>query len=194
MSPNVEEEQTHANGPASSSVSENQLLPKDEPQSRRKEEIKDEEATPKLELEAVDVKEEPSERDAGARESDTLREELPRDGSEIPPYDSEDSLGPEQVANELRRLTEAHSQMMGTDSIREPREGAPAPDAVWEIKAHMHLRDQEDIVVDQRLQIHVCLPRLSGKSMTRKEVRVHMRNLLNNGVLECRPWKLTWRH
>ena len=32
MSPSVEEEQTNANGPASGSVSEGQLLPKDEPQ------------------------------------------------------------------------------------------------------------------------------------------------------------------
>ena len=46
MSPNVEEEQTDASGQASGSVPEEQLLPKDEPQPRRKEEVKDEEVTP----------------------------------------------------------------------------------------------------------------------------------------------------
>ena len=48
MSPNVEEEQTHATGLASGSVSEGQLLPKDKPQSRRKEDIKEEQVTPKI--------------------------------------------------------------------------------------------------------------------------------------------------
>ena len=47
MSPSVEEEQANANEPASGSVSEGQLLPKDKPQSRRKEDIKDEEVTPR---------------------------------------------------------------------------------------------------------------------------------------------------
>ena len=78
MSPNVEEEPTYGRGQASGSLPEGQLLPEDEPQSRRKEEIKDEEVTPKSEPAAVETKEEPSEQDVGDQDSDTLREELQR--------------------------------------------------------------------------------------------------------------------
>ena len=56
MSPNVEEEQTYGRGQASGSLPEGQLSPEDEPQSRRKEEIKDEEVTPKLEPTAMETK------------------------------------------------------------------------------------------------------------------------------------------
>ena len=42
MSPNVEEEQTYGRGQDSGSLPEGQLLSKDEPQPRRKEEIKEE--------------------------------------------------------------------------------------------------------------------------------------------------------
>ena len=110
----MEEEQTNANGPASGSVPEGQLLPKDEPQSRRKEDIKDGEVTPKSEPAAVETKEELSEQDAGNQDSDTLREELQRSRNEHPLHDSEDSLGAEHVADELRRLTAAHTQMTET--------------------------------------------------------------------------------
>ena len=101
----MEEEQANANGPASGSVSEGQLLPKDEPQPRRKEDVKDEEVTPKSEPAAVEIKEELSEQDAGDQDSDALRKELQRSMDELPPHDSEDSLRPEHVADELRRLT-----------------------------------------------------------------------------------------
>ena len=113
MSPNVEEEQTYGRGQASGSLPEGQLLPEDKPQSRRKEEMKDEEVTLKSEPAAVETKEEPSEQDVGDQDSDSLREELQRSRDEFPP-DSEDSLGPEHVAHELRRLV------------------AVAPNAAWE--------------------------------------------------------------
>ena len=101
--------------------------PKDEPQSR-KDSVKDEVATPKLEPTA---KEELDEQDADGQDSDTLREEL-QSREAVPPQDSEDSLGPEQVADELRRLTEAHAQMTGSTSFHDSRGGATAPDAVWD--------------------------------------------------------------
>ena len=80
----------------------------------------------------LNAKEEVSEQDADDQDSDALREELQISRDEFPPHDSEDSLGPEHVENELRRLTAAHSQMMGTASTREPMEGATAPDSTWE--------------------------------------------------------------
>ena len=131
MSPNVEEEQAIANGPASGSRSKVQPLPKDEPQSRS-ENIKEEVVTPKSEPTTLESKEELSEQDADDQNSDTLREELQRSRGEFPPHDPEDSLGPEHVADELRRLTEAHAQMTGSASTHASRGGATAPDSTWE--------------------------------------------------------------
>ena len=132
MSPNVEEEPIYGREQASGSLPEGQLLPKDEPQSRRKKEIKDEEVTPKSELAAVETKEEPSEQDVGDQDSDTLREELQRNRDDFPPHDSEGSLGPEHMADELRRLVAEHPSVMGSASPCEAREGATAPNADWE--------------------------------------------------------------
>ena len=73
-----------------------------------------------------------SEQDADDQNSDTLREELQRSRDEFPPHDSEDSSGPEHVADELRRLTEAHPQMTSSASTHESRGGATAPDSIWE--------------------------------------------------------------
>ena len=112
---------------ASGSILEGQPLLKDEPQTR-KENVKSEVATPKLE---PTVKEELDEQDADGQDADTLREELPN-REEISPPDSEDSLGPEQVADELRRLTEAHAQMTGSTSFHDSRGGATAPDTSWD--------------------------------------------------------------
>ena len=42
--------------------------------------------------------------DVAEQDSDALREELQRSRDEFPPHDSEDSLGPEHIADELRRL------------------------------------------------------------------------------------------
>ena len=88
--------------------------------------------TPKSEPAAVETKEELSEQGAGDQDSDTLREEPQRSRNEVPPHDSEDSIGPEHVADELRRLTAAHSQTTGFASTREPWGGDTAPDAAWE--------------------------------------------------------------
>ena len=177
MSPNVEEEQTYGCGRASDSLPEGQLLPEDEPQPRKKEEIKDEEVTPKSEPAAVETKEEQSEQDVGNQDSDALREELQRSRDEFPPHDSEDSLGPELVADELRRLAAEHPQISGSASPCEPREGAPAPDAAWEIMAHMHLRGQEDIAVDQCPLTHSCSKHLSGWSTIPKQAHARTKNL-----------------
>ena len=86
MSPNVEEEQTIANGPASGSASGGQSLPKDEPQSRC-ENVKEEVTTPKSEPTALEPKEESDEQDAGDQISDTLREELQKSRDAFPPHD-----------------------------------------------------------------------------------------------------------
>ena len=127
--------------------------------------------TPKSEPAALEPKEELSEQDAGDQDSDTLREEL-QSRDELPPHDSEDSLGPEHVADELRRLTAAHPQMTGSASTREPR-GATAPGATWETHAHMHLRDQGEIVVDQCPLTHSCFTQRYGWSMTKRQVHAH---------------------
>ena len=57
---------------------------------------------------------------------------MQRSINEFPPHDSEDSLGPEYVADELRRL--AAELPPGAESApqRDPRVGATAPEAVWE--------------------------------------------------------------
>ena len=74
MSPSVEEEQTH------DTTSAERPLPDDEPQPRIKEERKEEDATPKSEAATVGTKDEPAEHASG------------------------DSLRPEQMREELRRL------------------------------------------------------------------------------------------
>ena len=193
MSPNVEEEQTIANGPAFGSASEGQPLPKDELQSRRKEDIK-EGVTPKLEPVALETKEELSEPDASDQDSDTLREELQRSKHELPLRDSEDSLGPEHVADELRRLTAAHPQMTGSASTCAPRGGATAPDATRETHgpyAPQRSRRNRGRPVSPD---HLCFTQLYGWSMTKTQVHTHTRSLLSNCVTECVPWKLIWRH
>ena len=74
MSPNVEEEQTH------DITSVKKPSPDDEPQPRDKEERKEEDVTPKSDAATVGTKDEPAE------------------------HDSEDSLRPEHMREELRRL------------------------------------------------------------------------------------------
>ena len=106
------------------SLPEDQLLPKDESQSRVKEERKDEEVTPKSEPAAAEIKEE-----VGDQDSEDLNEELRRHIDEFPPHDSEDSLGPEHVADELRRLAAEFPPVVDSVPQREPREGATAPGA-----------------------------------------------------------------
>ena len=103
--------------------------------------------------------------DAGDQDSDTLREELQRSREELPPHDSEDSLGPEYVADELRRLTTAHTQMTGSVSTHEPREEPQLQMQLGKITAHMHLRGQEEIVDNQCPLTHSCFIQLFGWSM-----------------------------
>ena len=89
MSPNVEEGPIHDHEQVHDTLSEDPLLPKDESQSRVKEERKDKEVTPKSEPAAAEVKEEIDDQD-----SEDLHEELRRSLDESPSRDSEDSLGP----------------------------------------------------------------------------------------------------
>ena len=124
MSPNVEEGPIHDHEQVHDTLSEDPLLPKDESQSRVKEERKDEEATPKSEPAAAEVKEEIDDQD-----SEDLHEELRRSLDESPSRDSEDSLGPEHVADELRRLATEFPPVRDSVPQREPREGATAPGA-----------------------------------------------------------------
>ena len=132
MSPNVEEEPIYDHEQVPDILPEDQLLPKDEPQSRVKEERKDEEVTPKSEPATVETKEELSDQDVGDQDSDNLREELQRRFDEFPPHDSEDSLGPEHVAEELRRLAIEFALVVESVPQHAPREGATAPEAFWE--------------------------------------------------------------
>ena len=83
------------------------------------EDIKEEVVTPKSEPTALETKEELSGQDEDDQNSDTLREELQRSRDEFPPHDSEDSLGPERVADELRQLTATHTQLTGSASTHE---------------------------------------------------------------------------
>ena len=94
--------------------------------NRVKEERKDEEVTPKSEPAAADIKEE-----IGDLSSEELNEELLRNRDAFPP-DSEDSLGPEDVADELKRLAATFPPVVDSDPQRESREGATAPGAFRE--------------------------------------------------------------
>ena len=132
MSPNVEEGPIHNHERDPDILPEDQLLPKNEPQFRVKEERKDEEVTPKSEPAAVETKEELSDQDVGDQDSDNLPEELQRRINEFPPHDSEDSLGPERGVEELRRLAAEFPPVVESVPQRVPREGAAAPEVFWE--------------------------------------------------------------
>ena len=132
MSPNVKEEQSHTAEMASSSVSSPPVPPKDEPQSRVKEEIKEEPATSESKPTTVEVKEPTSDSSADDQDRQALREELRRNVDAFPPSDSEDSPGPERVAGELRRLMAARIQRederpAGSPVVDGSQEGATAP-------------------------------------------------------------------
>ena len=124
----------------------------------------------------------------------TLCEELQRSRSEFPPHDSEDSLGPEDVADELRRLTSAHTQTTGSVSTREPRGGATAPDAAWE---------NHGPYAPQRSRRNRGRPVSPDPLMFRSTIwlehdqeasaRAH-EEPIEQCVIECVPWKLIWRH
>ena len=105
-------------------------LLKNKPQSRP-DQVKSEAATPKLESPTLDVKEELSEPEASEQNPDALREEV-QENREIPPHDSEDSLSPERVADELRRLTETRAQAASATPHQGSEEGATAPSSNWD--------------------------------------------------------------
>ena len=113
-------------------MSEALPLPKDEPQTRESL-AKVEVVTPKLESPTLDVKEELGEQEADDQKFEVPQDELPRNREEVPPHDSEGSLDPEHVADELRRLTEAPAQLLGSVSPHGSGEGATAP--TWEKNA-----------------------------------------------------------
>ena len=117
----MEEKQTTAQV-TSGSMPSDELLSKNEPQSRV-DKVKSEVLTPKLEPPTFDVKEEMGELDATEQIPDTLTEA--REDRETHSFDSEDSLSKERVADELRRLTEAQqpatSEALGEPCGRRPR-------------------------------------------------------------------------
>ena len=123
MSPNVEEKQTTAQV-TSGSMPSDELLPKDEPQSRV-DKVKTEATTPKLEPPTLDVKEEMGEPEANEQMPDTLNEAQKE--KETQPFDSEDSLSQERVADELRRLTETQPLATSEASLQNLEGGATAP-------------------------------------------------------------------
>ena len=167
MSPNVEEKQTIANATVSGSMPSDTSLLKNEPQSRT-DQVKSEATTPKLESPTLDVKEELGEPEANEQSPDALREEG-QESREIPPHDSEDSLSPEHVADELRRLAETQAQAASA-TYQGSEEGATAPNSAWNWEepqlqiplgigktvVPMHLRDQEDTGVDSSPRTRVC--------------------------------------
>ena len=124
MSPNVEEKQITAQVTTSGSMPSDELLPKDEPQSRG-DKVKSEVLTPKLEPSTLDVKEEMSEPDATDTIPDTLNKV--QEDRETQPLDSEDSFSQERVADELRRLTETQQPAPSGAPYQSPEGGATAP-------------------------------------------------------------------
>ena len=115
MSPNEEKEKTTANAQASSSMSSSAPSVKEE----------------HFFLPTLDAKIEVSEPDLKEQNSDALCEEAQEGQGEIPLHDSEDSLGPERIADELRRLTEAQAQSASATPHHGSEEGATAPNSNW---------------------------------------------------------------
>ena len=103
-------------------------LLKNEPQSRLDQGQSDA-VTPKLESPTLDVKEKLREPE-DEQNHDALRDEV-QENREIPPHDSEDSLSPECVADELRRLTETRAQAASATPHQGSEEGATAPNSAW---------------------------------------------------------------
>ena len=167
-SPNVEERQTTASATVSGSMPSDASLLKDEPQSRT-DQVKSEATTPKLESPTLDVKEELSEPEAIEQNPDALREEV-QENRETPPHDSEDSLSPERVADELRRLTETQAQTVSATPYqvlrKEPQLQIPLgigkepqlqiPLGIGKTVVPTHLRDREGTGVDSSLRTRVC--------------------------------------
>ena len=81
---------------------------------------------PKLEPPTEDV----NESEAKERFPDILPKEM-QGNRETPPHDSEDSLSPERVADELKRLAEAQAQSTSNIPNQSSEEGATASTSTW---------------------------------------------------------------
>ena len=140
MSPNVKESQQTAEQGAPDLMSGNVPTIKEEPQVQMQR-TKSEASTPKLESPMTDVKEEVDEFDTPGQGPDALPEDV-LGVAKNQPSDSEDSLSPDHVASELRRLNEARTSAsfaelrerelrarVASDPDQSQEEGAVAPGA-----------------------------------------------------------------
>ena len=87
--------------------------------------MKTEAMKPKLEPPTLDVKEEMGEPEANEQMPDTLNEG--QENKETQPFDSEDSLSQERVADERRRLAETQPLTTSESLYQNPEGGATAP-------------------------------------------------------------------
>ena len=135
MSPNVEESQTTTNVQPSGSATFDASLVKDEPQTRV-DQVKTEVATTEVKPPTLDVKEELSEPEVKEENCvDPTREEAQESKENAPLPDSEESLDPERVAEELGRLSGTQVlRMVSVSTHPESEEGASAPNSTrnWE--------------------------------------------------------------
>ena len=129
MGPSVDEKETTARTTASGSMPSGTPTVKDEPQTRT-EQVKSEVPMPKLESPTLDVKEEVSEPETKEQLPDILPEGI-QGNRETPPHDSEDSLSPECVADELMRLAETQAQSVSNAPNQSSEEGATASTSTW---------------------------------------------------------------
>ena len=125
----MDEEETKAPALASGFTPSDAVTAKDEPQTRA-DQVKSEAPIPKLELPTLDVKEEVNESEAKEQFPDILPEEVPT-SRETPPHDSEDSLSPGCVADELKRLAEVQAQSTSNVPHQSSEEGATASTSTW---------------------------------------------------------------
>ena len=134
MSPNVKESQPTAEEPAPDSMPERVPTLKEEP-GIPTQPAKSEASTPKLESPTTPVKEEVEDFDNQGQGPDAVPNDL-LGVAENQPFDSEDSLSQDHVANELQRLNEMRTDLVfaetraGLPSDRDQTQdgGAVAPD------------------------------------------------------------------
>ena len=146
MSPNVEESPTTTSVQPSGSAAFDTSLVKDEPQTQVNQ-VKTEVATTEVKPSTLDVKEELSEPEVKEENCvDPTREEAQESKENAPLTDSEDSLDPERVAEELSRLSGTQVPMVSVSTHPESEEGASAPNSTrnWEgAAAPNSIRDRD---------------------------------------------------
>ena len=78
--------------------------------------------------------------------------------------DSEDSLRPEHMGEELRRLIAELPPSSGSTPRQLDEQGGPQPRAHLRslLMVHMHQEGRHDLVVGQYLRIHFCFTRPFG--------------------------------